>query len=151
MEHDTNQTQSASTLARHRGSCHCGAVRFEVELDLGSPGSRCNCSVCTKTSVTASIVKPNQFTLLTPFAELGAYAWGPKLSTRYFCKNCGVQCFGRGYLEEVGGDYVAVNLNALDDVELTTLSFVHWDGRHNNWQAGPRPAPWPILAPTPTV
>jgi hypothetical protein len=145
MEQQANEAKPATT--KHCGSCHCGTVRYEVETDLSNPGSRCNCSVCTKTSVTSGIVKPDKFTLLTPEAELGSYAWGAKTSTRFFCKNCGVQCFGRGYLVEVGGDYVAVNLNTLDEVELTTLSLIHWDGRHNNWQGGPRPMPWPMLAP----
>jgi hypothetical protein len=57
---------------------------------------------------------------------------------------CGVHCFGRGHLVELGGDYVSVNLNCLDDVDPNQLSVVYWDGRHNNWIAGQRPAPWPI-------
>jgi len=47
-------------------------------------------------------------------------------------------------MAEVGGDYVSVNLNCLDDIDPSALAIVHWDGRHNNWQAGPRPTPWPI-------
>ena len=37
---------------------------------------------------------------------------------RYFCKHCGIHCFGRGHLEVLGGDYVSINLNTLDDVDL---------------------------------
>ena len=33
-----------------RGSCHCGAVRFSVELDSPVPYMRCYCSVCRKTA-----------------------------------------------------------------------------------------------------
>ncbi|HEX2657892.1 MAG TPA: hypothetical protein VHU40_06455, partial [Polyangia bacterium] len=32
----------------HRGSCHCGAIRFEVTVDLSGGVTRCNCTVCTK-------------------------------------------------------------------------------------------------------
>jgi hypothetical protein len=38
----------------------------------------------------------------------------------------------------------------LDDVELIDLPVQHWDGRHDNWQAGARPKPWPIQASQPT-
>ena len=129
---------------KHGGSCHCGTVRFEVEIDLGQGGSRCNCSVCTKISALASIVKPDKFALLAGQDDVASYEWGAKISKRFFCKHCGVHCFGRGYLEEVGGDYVSINLNCLDEVDPNTLSVVHWDGRHNNWEAGPRGTPWPI-------
>ena len=32
----------------HTGSCHCGSVRFECDLDLADGTSKCNCSICTK-------------------------------------------------------------------------------------------------------
>jgi len=142
MTNDTTTTKT-QTLA---GGCHCGAVRFQVNIDLGKGGSRCNCSICTKTSVISSIVKPDAFTLLSDDASLASYEWGAKISRRCFCPRCGVHCFGRGFLEEVGGDYVAVNLLCLDDVDPALLPVIHWDGRHNNWHAGPRPMPWPVAA-----
>jgi hypothetical protein len=57
-----------------------------------------------------------------------------------------VHVYGRGFLAEVGGDFVSVNLNCVDDLDLTQLPIIYWDGRHNNWQAGPRPTPWPVHA-----
>jgi hypothetical protein len=130
----------------HRGGCHCGAVRFQVDADLAQGATRCNCSVCTKIGATARLVKPGAFVLLAGEESLTAYEWGPKISRRYFCKRCGIHCFARGHLPEVGGDYVSVNFNCLDDVDPNALAVVHWDGRHDNWEAGPRPAPWPIAA-----
>jgi hypothetical protein len=132
-------------VKKHQGSCHCGAVRYEAEIDAGS-ASRCNCSTCTKTGVTGGIVKPSSFVLVAGEDHLGVYEWGPKISRRFFCKRCGVHCFARGHLAEVGGDYVSVNYNTLDEVELSALKLTYWDGRHDNWQAGTRSTPWPILA-----
>ncbi len=129
---------------KHTGSCHCGAIRFEVELAADVVGSRCNCTVCTKIAPTGGVVKPAAFRLLGGEESLSAYEWGPKISRRFFCKHCGVHCFGRGHLAELGGDYVSVNLNCLDGVDPNRLKVIHWDGRHNNWQAGPRETPWPI-------
>ncbi|MGD0529208.1 MAG: GFA family protein [Polyangiaceae bacterium] len=132
-----------NTPPKHAGSCHCGAVRFEVIVDA-SRASRCNCTVCTKTSPTGAIVKPTAFSLLSGEADLSTYEWGPKTSQRFFCRSCGVHCFGKGHLDVLGGDYVSVNLNCLDDVDLGQAKVTYWDGRHDNWQAGMRDTPWPI-------
>jgi hypothetical protein len=75
---------------------------------------------------------------------LSFYEWGMKISGRYFCRHCGIHCFGRGTLAEVGGDFVSVNLNCVEGLDPAALKIVYWDGRHNNWEAGPRDRPWPI-------
>jgi hypothetical protein len=129
---------------KHSGSCHCGNNRFEVEIDA-THGAMCNCSICQKSSLLAGFAKPAAFRLLTPESNLSVYEWGPKISKRYFCKTCGVYCFARGHLEELGGDYVSISLNALDDIDPGEVSVAYWDGRHDNWHAGTRDRPWPIF------
>jgi hypothetical protein len=130
---------------KYAGSCHCGAVRFEVEIDLGAGAGRCNCTICTKSAVTGGIVKPSAFALSTDEANLNVYEWGGKISRRFFCKQCGIHCFGRGHLAELGGDYVSVNLNCLDEIDVAELKLSYWDGRHDNWEGGPQKTPWPIF------
>ena len=127
----------------HTGGCHCGAVRYQVTLDA-SQGNRCNCSICNKLSQLGSIVKPAAFELLAGQDSLTQYGWRNNVSQRSFCKRCGVHCFGAGHLAELGGDFVSINLNTLDDVDPLDVRVVYWDGRHDNWQAGPRDQPWPI-------
>jgi hypothetical protein len=143
---ETVPSASPTPAVRRAGGCHCGAVRFEAAVALDRPGSRCNCSVCTKTSVTSGMVAPKDFELLSGEDSLRTYEWGAKISTRFFCGHCGVHCFGRGYLEEIGGHYVAVNLNCIDGFDPAEAPVIYWDGRHNNWEAGPRPTPWPVSA-----
>jgi hypothetical protein len=133
----------------HEGTCHCGAVRFRVNADLSKGAGRCNCSICARVAQLGVIVKPEAFALLAGEEALSTYAWGPKISQRYFCRFCGVHCFGRGHLAEIGGDFVSVNLNCVDAVDPADLQIGYWDGRHDNWQAGTRDRPWPIHATAP--
>ena len=129
--------------SKHTGKCHCGAVRFEVEVDA-SKGSSCNCSVCVKLGVITSIVKPEAFKLLTD--ESGTFKFGNEVGHRHFCKQCGIFLFSRGHLDILGGDYVSVSLSAIDGIDPAQVTLLHWDGRHDNWEAGPRPTPWPVHA-----
>lgn len=113
-------------------------------MDTAS-ATQCNCSVCFKLGGRMAIAKPSDFRLLTDESHASYYEWGGKTSKRYFCGTCGITCYGRGHLEQLGGDYISVNLNALDDIETADTQLMYWDGRHNNWMAGPRPTPWPIF------
>ena len=129
---------------KHSGGCHCGAVKLEVEIDI-TTGSRCNCSICTKLGITGGIAKPEAL-VVTGEDNCNTYRWGGMTGTRYFCKHCGVTTHLRGHLEQLGGDYVSINLLTLDAIEPGELDVIYWDGRHNNWEAGPRKTPWPINA-----
>lgn len=134
------------TTKTHTGSCHCGAVRFEVTCDLTSGAGRCNCSICTKLAMTSMIVKPDDLRVVAGADKTSVYEWGGKISRRHFCPSCGIHVFAFGHLAEIGGDYAAFNVNCLDGVEVSEVTATHWDGRHNNWEGGPRATPWPIGA-----
>lgn len=129
--------------SKHTGSCHCGDVKYEVEIDA-SHGTRCNCSICQKIGQLGGIVKPAAFRLLTSEGHLSYYEWASKVAKRYFCKTCGVHVFGKGHLEQIGGDFVSINFNTLDDIDPIDVKVTYWDGRNDNWQAGDRETPWPL-------
>ena len=59
-----NAATKISATKKHTGSCHCGAVRFEVEIDTGA-GTQCNCSICTKLSWLGDIAKPEALVLVS--------------------------------------------------------------------------------------
>lgn len=143
---ETTATDTQATGKTYHGSCHCGALRYEVKLDLSRGISRCNCSICQKTAYAGAFAKPSDLKVLSDVnAAAGTYVWGGKISTRYFCKSCGIHTFAYGHLAELGGDYASINVNTLDDVDPWTLPVVFWDGRHNNWEGGPRPQAWPVF------
>ncbi|HEY5955918.1 MAG TPA: GFA family protein, partial [Polyangiaceae bacterium] len=67
---------------------------------------------------------------------LSDYQFGTKSAHHLFCTNCGVRPFGRGYIEQIGGDYVSVQVAALDNVapeELLASPVRYADGRNNAW------------------
>jgi len=121
-----------------------------VKIDARQ-GSRCNCSICTKVSQLGGIVLPAAFELLSGAESITRYAWGSKVAERAFCKRCGVHCFGEGRLAELGGEFVSINYNTLDDIDPDQVRVVYWDGRHDNWQAGTRATPWPMVRAPATV
>ena len=124
----------------YHGSCHCGAVQFEADIDLSAGTNKCNCSICRKRRNWNIIVKPEQFRLLAGKEALSDYQFGSKSGHHRFCSQCGCAPFGDGHVAEIGGDYVGIALAALDDVdaaELASAPVRYMDGRNNNWFAEP--------------
>jgi hypothetical protein len=116
---------------RH-GSCHCGAVRFEAELDLGRGTIRCNCSLCTKQRSWVAIVPGSSFRLLAGADVLNEYRCNTQTEGHRFCSVCGVRVFHTGASPR-WGEYVAVSVACLDDVtdeELAAAPVTVLDGRN---------------------
>jgi hypothetical protein len=123
----------------YKGSCHCGAVRFECEIDLAQGTSKCNCSICLKSRFWKAVIKAEAFRLLKGEDVLADYQFGGHNIHHHFCTRSGVKPFGRGHVAELGPFY-AVNVACLDDIaarELADAPVRYEDGRHDNWDAAP--------------
>jgi hypothetical protein len=99
----------------YEGSCHCGKVRFEVDVDPDGGMRRCHCWICARHRSWETLIKAADFRLLTSEAELSGYPFGTQGGRHLFCRNCGVASFRRGYAEALGGEYVSITSACLHD------------------------------------
>lgn len=124
-------------MTLHSGSCHCGAVRFEIEADIDHV-RLCDCSVCSKRGALTFRVEPSAFRLLTLLDDLAVYRWGTMTGADYFCRTCGILPFRkppRPSAEEAAAgvrpfEGWAVNARCLDRLDLTAIPIKAIAGRH---------------------
>ena len=77
------------------GGCHCGNVRFDVNVDL-TQVLDCNCSICKKRGALWAFAPGDKFALRAGDEALTDYQFGKKTIHHLFCAQCGVGAFSRG-------------------------------------------------------
>src|SRR4030095_12561476 len=77
-----------------RGSCHCGAVQFEV-THAPTEVTLCNCSFCTKRGALWAYYYPEEFTLISAEGQR-TYLWHERVVDLNFCGVCGCSTFNDG-------------------------------------------------------
>ncbi len=114
-------------MPTHKGSCHCGTVRYEVAMDIDDVMS-CNCSICRRKGTLLAFTPEVNFTLISGENNLTDYQFGKKAIHHLFCKTCGISAFARGAMPD-GTKMVAINVRCLDDVEVGKLPVKAFDGK----------------------
>lgn len=117
-------------LKSRRGGCHCGAVRFEVDLPDAFEVEDCNCSICAKSGNIHVIVPASRFRLLSGGDHLTEYTFNTGGAKHRFCKVCGVKSF---YIPRSNQDGYAVTWRCLDDWMDLGVTVCPFDGK--NWEA----------------
>lgn len=112
---------------KYHGSCHCGKVAFDVELEIDS-ALACNCSICSRRGSLLAFAPRSNLVLQTPDTELATYTFNKHVIKHRFCKTCGILPFGEG-VDPKGNSTVAVNIRCLDGLDLDTVPITKWDGR----------------------
>ncbi len=114
-------------LSHHSGSCHCGAVRFEADVDL-TETKVCNCSRCSRLGWILTFTPAESFTLLSGEEDLTEYRFNSKRIQHLFCRTCGIESFSRATLPG-GQAMVAINVRCLEGVDPASLTPQAVDGR----------------------
>ena len=110
------------------GGCHCGRVKYEIEIPANITVQKCSCSICRKSGYRHLIVAADRFKLLCGEDDLVNYSFHTGVARHLFCGHCGIKSF---YVPRSHPESFSINLNCIDlpeDVELTVEKF---DGR--NW------------------
>ncbi len=114
---------------KYRGSCHCGKVAYEVEVEGGIQGvMSCNCSMCGRRGSLLTFTPRNQFKLLSGEPDLTTYTFNKHAIQHRFCKHCGIQSFAWGK-DPKGNEMAAINVRCLEDFEFEKLPVKHVDGK----------------------
>lgn len=116
-------------MTTHRGGCHCGRVRFEVDAPAELEVQLCNCSICSMTAYLHLIVPKSRFRLIEGAGHLSTYTFNTGVAQHYFCKTCGIKSF---YVPRSNPDGISVNARCLEPGTITTIRITDFDGR--NWE-----------------
>src|SRR5688572_22214683 len=111
----------------YHGGCHCGRVRFEVDVPARLEVLDCNCSMCSKTGYLHLIVTKQQFRLLAGADALTTYRFNTGAAQHLFCSTCGIKSF---YVPRSHPDGYSVNARCVDGLDLDESIVVPFDGQH---------------------
>lgn len=126
---DTDEDTTMPTIV-HRGGCHCGRVRFEVDAPPTLHVDECNCSMCGKSGYLHLIVPATQFRLLQGADALSTYTFNTGTAKHHFCRVCGVKSF---YVPRSHPDGYSVNARCLDEGTVSGIEIRPINGRE--WES----------------
>jgi hypothetical protein len=102
----------------HQGSCHCGAVRFEVDADIDHVRV-CDCSICRRRGALIHRVPLGDLRMLTPMEDMSLYTFHTHTARDWFCPTCGILPFRK---PRTADDVWGVNVRCLEGVDLDAIS-----------------------------
>lgn len=109
----------------HKGGCHCGRVRFEVDAPANIEADECDCSICSMTGYLHLIVPHARFRLLAGEEALSAYTFNTGVAKHQFCRVCGVKSF---YVPRSHPDGISVNVRCLDTDTIRSVTATPFNG-----------------------
>ncbi len=116
-------------MTTHKGGCHCGAIRFEVDAPAKLEVTRCNCSICRMNGFLHLIVPATDFRLTHGEHSYNTYTFNTGVAQHHFCRRCGIKPF---YVPRSHPDGISVNANCIDPETIEGITATDFDGQ--NWE-----------------
>lgn len=125
--------------APYFGSCHCGTVKFRVDVEPDEL-TTCDCSICIKKNALMTKVHESALTILEGEDKLSLYQWNTRRAQHRFCSVCGIYTFHR---KRSAPDHYGINVFCLDGFDHSTLPVRATEGENMTVESpDPRPE-WP--------
>ncbi len=111
-------------MTTFKGSCHCGAVRFEVRNQNKLERLiRCNCSLCSRRGAIMATAMVGDLIVTEGADKLTLYQWNTKIAKHYFCSVCGIYTHHqrRRFPDQFGFNVACIegiDMEQLEDVEF---------------------------------
>lgn len=116
-------------MKTHKGGCHCGRVRFELDAPAEIAATDCNCSICRMSGYLHLFVARSEFRLLQGEDALSTYTFNTGEAKHHFCRFCGVKSF---YVPRSHPEGFSVNVRCIDEGTIKDLAVTAFDGQ--NWE-----------------
>lgn len=107
------------------GGCHCGQVRFRIQVPVRIKVIICNCSICQQSGYQHVNVAHRDFELLSGESELLEYRFNTGAARHLFCRHCGIKSFYQPRSHP--GDW-SVNLACIDLPGGVAVERIEFDG-----------------------
>src|SRR6476620_9834512 len=111
----------------YKGSCHCGAVQYEVTMPPPEKAFACNCSICSRTGSLMAFVQEGAFKRLGRKDATTDYQFGKKNIHHEFCSTCGVRSYAHGRGKD-GAPMYMINMRCLAGIDPTKRPVETFDG-----------------------
>jgi hypothetical protein len=107
-------------------SCHCGAVRLEIDDSPPTEVNDCSCSICRRYGTLWAYYAPERVRVLPPEPPTDVYVWGDRTLETHRCGECG--CVSHWVAFDPGIDWMGVNARLMDPEVLAAARVYHSDG-----------------------
>lgn len=119
---------------RREGGCHCGTVRFIVDLPQDPVIRRCNCTICSMKGVVMLDVPLDALQITRGEDALTLYTFGSHEAKHRFCSVCGIHPFHQTRSDP---DKYGINLACIDGMSIYDLEQVPvFDGQNHPMDTG---------------